>query len=402
MFCIPPYSAIFVSLTLRHMHIGILIDWYLPGYRAGGPIQSASNLVQALGHEHQFSIITTDRDHGSAHPYEGLPADQWQPRPDGSQVYYFSPGQLTRERLFALLDEGGFDWLYVQSMYSQPFGRWPMQWHQQQTGKTRLLLAPRGMLQAGAMRQGYWKKRLYLIMLRAWGLTRGVVFQATDPQERSDIHRYLGKRAEVRLAGNLPRQHQLPWQPSPKVPGKVRWVFASRIHPKKNLPHLLRLMPHLQGEIELDLYGAVEGAAHEAELKALIAALPPGQQVRWQGAQPPAVLQAALGSYHFAVLPTYGENFGHAIFEGLLAGLPVIISDQTPWHDLHGQQLGWDLPLADTKAWLSALQQSIDQDADAYRAWSQAAWEYARVFREDEDLLAQSRALFNPPSCNDA
>lgn len=376
------------------MHIAILIDWYWPGYRAGGPIQSVRNLVAALGDQHQFSILTTDRDHGHDAPYPNLPTDQWLPQPDGSRIYYASPGGLTRSRLFALLEEGAFDWVYVQSMYSQPFARWPLQWYRHHRGATRLLLAPRGMLQAGAMRQGFWKKRLYLAALRRLGWLRGVRFQATDTQEQADIRRYFGPEAEVRLAPNLPRQAQAAWQPQPKRPGQVRWVFASRLHPKKNLPHLLRLMPEVQGHIELDLYGEGEGEAHRAELAELIAKLPPGQQVRFMGARPPAELQAALGQYHFAVLPTRGENFGHAIFEGLLAGLPVLISDQTPWRDLSARRLGWDLPLDDLAAWRAAMQQSLDMDEATYRQWSQAAWTFAAAYRQDASLKAQSLALF--------
>ena len=38
-----------------------------------------------------------------------------------------------------------------------------------------------------------------------------------------------------------------------------------------------------------------------------------------------------LGAF---LLPTGGENFGHAIFEALSCGVPALISDRTPWRDL--------------------------------------------------------------------
>ena len=379
------------------MRIAILIDWYLPGYRAGGPIQSVHNLVQALGDEHEFFILTTNRDHGSDAPYAEVPSDRWVRRPDGSQVYYFSEEGLTQARLFSLLDEGQFDWLYLQSMYSQPFARWPLQWSRKRRSRSQVLLAPRGMLHAGAMQQGYWKKRLYLLALRWLGLTREVIFQATDDQEVADIRQHFGRSAPVRLASNLPRQTETVWRPQPKTPGQVRWVFSSRIHPKKNLPHLLRLMPQVQGQIQLDLFGAVEGEAHRAELEKLIEALPTGQEVRFMGTRPPGQLLAALNDYHLSVLPTRGENFGHAIFEAMLAGLPVLISDQTPWRNLSARRLGWDLPLQQPEAWLEAMQQSIDMDDATYQTWSRAAWQFARQYQADRDLIAQSRALFYDP-----
>ncbi len=35
-------------------HVGLFIDWYLPGFRAGGPIQSMANLVAHLSSDFRF------------------------------------------------------------------------------------------------------------------------------------------------------------------------------------------------------------------------------------------------------------------------------------------------------------------------------------------------------------
>ncbi|RMG62686.1 MAG: glycosyltransferase, partial [Bacteroidetes bacterium] len=112
----------------KRKHIAILIDWYLPGYQAGGPIQTIHNLVQALGGEFRFSIITTDTDHGASTPYPEIESNQWISRSDGSQVYYFSQANLQSSRLSELLDALQPDLVYLQSMFSQPFTRWPLQW----------------------------------------------------------------------------------------------------------------------------------------------------------------------------------------------------------------------------------------------------------------------------------
>lgn len=41
----------------------IFIDWYKPGYKAGGPIRSVSNMVDALKDDFQFYIITRNTDY---------------------------------------------------------------------------------------------------------------------------------------------------------------------------------------------------------------------------------------------------------------------------------------------------------------------------------------------------
>ena len=44
-------------------------------------------------------------------------------------------------------------------------------------------------------------------------------------------------------------------------------------------------------------------------------------------------------------LPTLHENYGHVILEALSYGLPIIISQNTPWRDLEAKKVGFDLPL---------------------------------------------------------
>ena len=48
----------------------VAIDWYLPAYRAGGPIRSIANLVAALGDEIDFRIVCGNRALGAS---EALP-----------------------------------------------------------------------------------------------------------------------------------------------------------------------------------------------------------------------------------------------------------------------------------------------------------------------------------------
>src|SRR4051812_13590187 len=76
------------------------------------------------------------------------------------------------------------------------------------------------------------------------------------------------------------------------------------------------------------------------------------------------------------LLPSYGENFGHAILEALLAGCPVIISDQTPWKGLEASGVGADLPIEDIGRFEAALQKFMDMDDDEYQRWSKRAKEF--------------------------
>ena len=47
----------------------ILYEFFYPGYKAGGPIQSLVNLVITLGKDFEFKIATTAFDLNSQSPY---------------------------------------------------------------------------------------------------------------------------------------------------------------------------------------------------------------------------------------------------------------------------------------------------------------------------------------------
>jgi hypothetical protein len=36
----------------------IFVDWFEPGFKAGGPIQSCRNLVESLGDDFDFYLVT--------------------------------------------------------------------------------------------------------------------------------------------------------------------------------------------------------------------------------------------------------------------------------------------------------------------------------------------------------
>jgi hypothetical protein len=76
----------------------ILTDWYEPGYKAGGPIQSIRNLVKEMHELYSISILTTDRDLGEKNVYPGIQTNQWIWREPGVEVNY-----VTKESLDATL-----------------------------------------------------------------------------------------------------------------------------------------------------------------------------------------------------------------------------------------------------------------------------------------------------------
>ncbi len=81
-----------------------LVHYYLPGFKAGGPVRSISNLVERLGSEFDLRIITADRDFRDDTPYKDVVIDGWN-RIGNAQVYYLSAGVGALRSLLRLISD---------------------------------------------------------------------------------------------------------------------------------------------------------------------------------------------------------------------------------------------------------------------------------------------------------
>ena len=67
----------------------VFIDWFLPGYRAGGPIRSCANMIEHLKDEFDFSVITRNSDYCEMVSYSGIISNAWNILPGGTRVFYY-------------------------------------------------------------------------------------------------------------------------------------------------------------------------------------------------------------------------------------------------------------------------------------------------------------------------
>ena len=350
-------------------------------------------MVHTLSGEYDFYIITSDRDLGDQVPYPGIPLDQWTTISPHSSVWYAGTGSMSAASLKKLVHEIQPDVVYFNSMFSKAFTLLPL-WTLKRMGfKGRRVLAPRGMLQQGAIRRKSFKKNVFLRLFRLSGLADRILFHATDKQEEQDILGFFPGSNTV-VAENIPNVAEGAWAPLSKQPGELRCVFISRIHPKKNLLFLLEILGKIPGKIILDIYGEADDQKYTEICKQAASYLPGEINVRFKGPLLHQQVFNTLAQYHIFALPTLGENFGHAVFEALSAGKPVLISDQTPWKELGKIKAGWDLPLDSREGFEKALLQMLQMDQHEYNEWSKNAWGYAHRFMISFDYLTKYAKLF--------
>jgi glycosyltransferase involved in cell wall biosynthesis len=376
----------------------VFTAYYQPGYKAGGPIRSIRNVVAALGEEFDFRIFTSDRDHGDATAYTSVPLNCWTPV-EGAHVFYADRRHRRIGQILRLLRECDPDIVYLNSFFNGPFSIALLA--ARRLGLTgdqaRWIIAPRGEFSAGALAIKALKKRAFIRLAAASGLHRGLIWQATSTEEAADILRQFDATATtVRLTPNL-TEAVVAYDPPASLAEADRPVkvcFLSRISPKKNLRFAIEVLRQVDRPTELHVYGPLEDEAYAAECRAFANDAGGKLNVVWHGDVPHERVRSVLGQHHLFFLPTLGENFGHAIFESLAAGVPVLISDQTPWRDIEARGAGWARPLSDKQGFIKVVEHVADLTIGERKDVAKKAHGYALNFWRTSDGLSANRALF--------
>jgi glycosyltransferase involved in cell wall biosynthesis len=371
-------------------------DYYLPGYKGGGPIRTLSNLVTQLGDAIEWSIVTRDRDLGDEAPYPNVVPGSWHEF-GGARVYYGAGAFFSVGRLRELLRSVEFDILYLNSFFARRFSMLPLILMRLGLVPARpVVLAPRGEFSPGALGLKRVRKAVYVRLARAAGLYRGVHWHASTELELNDIRSWFGERAAISVAPNPSMAHDEapPLRRTEKKAGTLRILFLSRVSRKKNLVGALQMLRDIVGRVELSVVGPFEDATYHAECAAAAASLPDNVSVVFQGPATHADALALLQESDLFFLPTLGENFGHVILESLLCGCPVLLSDQTPWRGLEDEGVGWDVPLKQPDRFRKVLQRCVDMGAREHGEWSVRAHAYALRYIAGKDASRLTCELF--------
>ncbi|MBC7848843.1 MAG: glycosyltransferase, partial [Chitinophagaceae bacterium] len=193
----------------------------------------------------------------------------------------------------------------------------------------------------------------------------------------------------------LPHFHYPYQRPLKKHAGSLSILFVGRIHPIKNPALLLNALKGVEGDIRVSFVGLMENKEYWDECLQIIRSLQIETRVSYLGELPHAALESVVQNHHIFALPTKGENFGHAIFEALSWGKPVLISDQTPWRGLMASNAGWDLKLDDLNGFTNAIKTATTWSQEEYNEWSKAAWNKANEAADHSILKEQYKKIFS-------
>ena len=385
-----PSSAIPVAAWRSRLRVLILVRYYLPGDKSGGPVRSLANLVQRLGDEFEFRILTLDRDAFDNEPFPGVTPGGWC-AVGKAMVSRLAPGVRAPWRIASAIRATPHDLLYVNSFFDPIFSLFPLLMRLFGCFSTPLLIAPRGELSRGALAVKPRKKSAYIKVVRQIGLFRGASWHGASELESKDIARVMGA-VPTQTAMNLPEPPGHPLALPPRA-GPLKIAFLSRIAPKKNLLYALEILSDCGVSVDFTVFGPADDEGYWGRCRKRADALQSNVRFHYAGHVPHDLVTVVLAQNDLFLLPTLGENYGHVILEAMMAGLPVLVSDCTPWRGLVEKGVGWDLPLAERGRWIDAVREAASLDCVEYASWRNRIRAYAETRSMDSVPLEDNRRL---------
>jgi glycosyltransferase involved in cell wall biosynthesis len=350
--------------------IMVLLGAYWPGHEATGPNLSFRAMCEGLSDQFDFRIVARDRAFGAREPI--VETGRWHDL--GHALAWYLPvgvtgarglGRLLRATPYAaVMMNGFFDKEFtIPALALRRIGAIP---------RRPTLLAPRGEFSGGALALKSGRKAIYRHVVRHLGLLRGVTLHATSEAEQADLKAAFPGQPIAMITNFRP----LPPLPTPiaRTPeAPVRLAFVGRISRVKGVDFALDALARTTQPVRYTIFGPISDTSYWRDCEARIRALPPHVEVVHHGEIANAEVCAALAEQDMMFLPSRSENFGHAIFESLAAGTPVLIGDKTPWRGLEAQRAGFDLALTDPERFAHAIDRFAAMPATKAAVWRAGA-----------------------------
>ncbi len=371
----------------------IITEYFHPFSEAGGPISSIGNIFKILKSSFNITLITSSKDYNDKNLPDDIKSNAIQIEYiTGCRIIYISKTLKGLNILFKTINFT--DIIYINGLFKPSLNLVPI------IKSNKLIVAPRGMLQAPLLKQKCFQKKLYLSFLKLIFFFKKVKWHATTLQEASEIISVFGNKSDIKIISNIPVAPNIYSKNSIKESRSLSLVYYGLIVENKGLLTLIQTLKSLSLPVFLDIYGSIKDQSYWKECLHEINNNQSLATFSYLGHANPSESQTILAKYDAFVLLTKGENFGHSIYESLSVGTPVIITDKTPWQfNESANPPGWiinnDNQGIDTDSLKQTLTNLYHMDNDAYALSSKASHAYAVDFYSSHDFKKEYTDLFN-------
>ncbi len=366
----------------------ICYNHFLPAFKAGGPIQSIGNLIRNLDSQFEIYVISSNLDLGSDFPLD-VKTNSWQDFENGkARVMYLSKEKISTSNIKKIIHELNSDTIFVNGIYSIPFSIAPAFYFPHKT-----VMHVRGMLHPGALAQKKGKKKLFIAIFKLLQIHKNIQFCVSDEKEKAYTQAIFGKSSKVNIAQNFPASFDI-LPANKKEKGALNLMSIALISPMKNHQLVLEAMALVKSSITWYIYGPIKDKTYWENCEKIISQLPPNIIIKYMGDINPSGVYAALATCDFFILPSQSENFGHALYEAMIAGKPIITSHNTPWNLLEESNAGFNVDLSPENIAL-AIEKAAALNLTKYTNMVYSVRKYAEKAINRDEIKQQYLELFN-------
>ncbi|MCG6138364.1 MAG: hormogonium polysaccharide biosynthesis glycosyltransferase HpsP [Nostoc sp. LLA-1] len=327
----------------------------------GGPSQMVMGLAAALAREgEKVTILTTDSNGDSGQAPLDVPLNS-PVKQDGYEIIYFRCAPFRRYKFsidllhWLKVHASEFDVAHIHALFSPVSSAAATVCRQQ---NLPYILRPLGTLDPADLRKKRQLKQLYVQLIERRNLAGAAAIHFTSDQEAKISERFgvvtqdwvipLGvvpRKGDGGMGGWGDEENQVYGQWG--IPAdKPLVLFMSRIDPKKGLDLLIPALEKLLVagcNFHFVLAGTnPQDPDYEEKIKSQIANSPLRSHTTITGFVSGELKASLLQAADLFVLPSYYENFGIAVAEAMVAGIPVVISDQVHiWQQVYDSESGW-------------------------------------------------------------
>ncbi len=378
----------------------------------GGPSQMVRGFSRAIAAEGaDVTLLTTDSNGDAGQPPLDVPLncpiDQ-----DGYTIRYFRCAPFRRYKFSAGLlawlarHAQDYDVAHIHALFS------PVSSLAAAIARSRglpYILRPLGTLDPLDLQKKKHLKRLYASVLERPNLAGAAAIHFTSPQEAETSERFGAPTTDIILPIGV-EFHDLGGVEEPACtvsstsPPVI--LFMSRIDPKKGLDLLIPALINLQAE-GVDFRFVLAGSnpqdpQYEKGVGDRLRSSPLAERIEITGFVTGDEKAALLQKADVFVLPSYYENFGIAVAEAMVAGIPVVISNQVHiWADVQAGQAGWVCG-CEVEALTQALRVALTQPEERTqrgqnaKQWAVDHYSWGAIARKTLDIYQQiSRTDFH-------
>lgn len=225
--------------------------------------------------------------------------------------------------------------------------------HIKKSKRISLITSPRGSMSKEALQVSEKKKLIFNKLSNQNNMLSSCdAFHATSNKEKNEI-RSLGYKQPIAVIKNgvdIPILKKTNFSKE-----KTKFLYLGRIHPIKGLDLLIRTWYKIEAQHKnctLEICGYYEDIEYYNSLKELIKKLGL-QNIYFSDKVSGDEKQKKYIENDVFIIPSKSENFALVIAEAMSYGLPVIVSEETPWHIVKKNNYGWVISLNEDDIYLA-------------------------------------------------